>query len=102
MTDDLFTVTRFDRQGRPVDTLSGLPRDTCDRSHMGGGTYVHLDDTELVFKPYRQTDPYRTERQDYLSPGRPRLSNSQILAAAKRFEADGEMDNAVNMLGLLK
>ena len=99
--NDLFTVTRFDRQGRLVDTLSGLPRDMCDRSHMGGGTYVHLDSTELKFKKYRR-DHFATERRNYLSPGRPRMTNAEIIEAAKRFEADGELDNMVNMLGLLK
>ena len=97
MTDDLFTVTRFDRQGRLISTRTGQPREQLDNVHNGGGTYVHLDDTELKFKPHHLGQPSLRPRPASTR----RLSNLQILAAAKRFEADGEMDNAVNMLGLL-
>lgn len=52
-------------------------------------------------KKYRN-DVFRTERARYCGTSTRRLTDKQIVAAAERFQADGEIDNAHNMLSLIE
>ena len=95
LADDLHVLILFDRQGR--ECYRGPKTRDTTRPTLGA-SYLIAPERELVFKPYHLGQPSLRPRPASTR----RLSNLQILAAAKRFEADGEMDNAVNMLGLLK
>jgi len=95
---DLHVLVLFDKQGREV--YRG-PRAISRTLPTWGGSYLIEPDRELAFRPYRR-DHFATERRDYLSPGRPRMSNLEKIASAKRFSNDGEEDNALAMLALLK
>ena len=92
---DLYVLVLFDRQGR--ECYRGPKTRNTVRPTLGA-SYLMVPERELKFKPYRLSQP--TLRPRPVSTRRP--SNAEILAAAKRFEADGEMENAINMLELLK
>jgi len=96
-----FTVEIFSPAGERLHHVPGLDRHAARRVVTLGrrkldAAYIHRDDTVLSFKPYRR-DPFSKERAKYWSAGPARLSNTQIEAAAKRFEDDGEHDNAATI-----
>ena len=98
LADDLHILILFDRNGREC-YRGPQTRDTTMPAL--GASYLIAPDTKLVFKPYRR-DHFAIERRGYETAGvGRRASKSQILAAAKRFSADGEEANAQAMLALL-
>jgi hypothetical protein len=94
-----YTLVLFDRHGR--ECYRGPKTRDTTRPALGA-SYLIAPDTELKFKPYRR-DPFAADRRVYLSPSRrPYGSNAEKIAAAKRFSLDGEENNALAMLALLK
>ena len=63
-----------------------------------GASYVYDETRRLVFKPYRRPRPPEYSR--YEPTNTRRLSRPQIESAAKRFELDGEHENAASMRAL--
>ena len=94
---DLHTLVLFDRNGR--ECYRGPETRDTTRPALGA-SYLIEPETELKFRPYRR-DHFAIERRRCESPGRAHMNRAEIIAAARRFEADGEMDNAHNMLSLL-
>ena len=107
LEDDRFTVTVFDRAGR-VGVRSRALREGQARVFAERhrpplcASYTTREGKELNFKPYRQVVFTQSEKVRYESTSKARLSNKRIAAAAKRFAADGEYENAVAMLELTR
>ena len=59
-------------------------------------------DRGLQNKRAYRPDPFAVERGNYHGTSTARLSNIQVESAAKRFEDDGEAQNAAEMRALKK
>ena len=100
-----FNVTIFNSHGTEVLTAAPTTENAAwklaeEKRPPGGASYIHAG--PLKFRaPYRR-NTFATEQAYYCGTSTRRLSNLQIEAAAKRFEMDGEHDNAANIRELMK
>ena len=99
-----YAVSLFNRWGSLTHMANNLDnrtaRDLADSTRpAGGASYVHDETKPLKFKTYKRPRP--REFTLYESTSNRRLTAKQIELAAKRFELDGEHENAANMRALV-